>query len=88
MLNYLQAQVSMPTTDYTQWGIAGAVVFVVGLFLWFLTKEREDRKAERESFVRTIDRNNESQNNLAGAVNNLALKIESCPDNQKTKASK
>lgn len=41
-------------TDYTQWGIAGAVVLVVVLFLWFLTKEREDRKAERDSFVKTI----------------------------------
>ncbi len=60
--------ISIPVqpTDYTQYGIAGAVVIVVAFFLWFLTKEREDRKSERDSFVQTIrERDKETDDALS-----------------------
>jgi len=58
MLYLLQTgQVNLPVpTDYTQWGVIGANVFVVIGFLWFLWKEREDRRLERQSFLQTIEK--------------------------------
>ena len=44
----------MSATIWLNLGIAGAVVFVVRLFLQHLKQERKDRAVEREAFVNII----------------------------------
>jgi hypothetical protein len=42
-----------PSELIVQYGIAGAVITITVLFLKFLREERQDRRAERESFVKS-----------------------------------
>ena len=42
--------------SFVQYGIAGAVLVVVAMFLLHLKGEREDRKIERLSFVATVEK--------------------------------
>lgn len=44
---------------FVQYGIAGAVLVALWMFLRFLSKEREDRKGERESLVAEIGKSRE-----------------------------
>ena len=54
-------------------GIAGAVVFVVRLFLQHLRQERKDRTAEREDFVEIISNHMEQERK---AMEGLTIAVE------------
>lgn len=70
----------VPQVDYTQWGIAGAVIFTVVAFLIFLNMERRDRKDERESFLKSIQDSNK-------VLTDLSLRIEHCPSNERRRSN-
>ena len=71
--------------DATWWldlGIAGAVVFVVQMFLRHLRQERSDRRSEREAFLTLIanhiDHERETLEDLARAIRGLEVLLREC----------
>jgi hypothetical protein len=57
-----------------QGGTGVAVIYVVIIFLRYLSAERKDRATERESFILTIrDRDKEQQENLSKVVNAIEV---------------
>ena len=65
----------MESTFWLNLGIAGAVVFVVQMFLRHLRQERSDRRTEREAFLKLIanhiDHERETLEDLARAIRSL-----------------
>jgi hypothetical protein len=72
----------MDSTFWLNLGIAGAVVFVVRLFLHHLKQERSDRSDERQSFVAIIanhiDHEREALEKLTDAIRTLQALLEKC----------
>ncbi len=75
--------------DPIQYGMAGAVIAVVILFLRFLgderksrikerDEERQDRTVEREKFLNALSEHTAS-------INNFALRVEHCPTREKNR---
>ena len=63
----------MSASIWLNLGIAGAVVFVVRLFLQHLKQERKDRTAEREDFVNIIANHMEHERK---AMEGLTIAVE------------
>ena len=69
-----------PGADFSNYGIAGAVILVTLAFLYFLTAERKDRKEERETNQALIEKIVKDHSEKVGsALKDLTREIENCP---------
>ncbi|MEN6545627.1 MAG: hypothetical protein ABFE07_06255 [Armatimonadia bacterium] len=66
----------MATVPYADMGSVAGALIIAGMFIKSQYDERRDRKAERESFIKTIDK-------VGDAVSRMCTTIEHCPNNTK-----